>query len=474
MKTLNRSNAGTVENRPVKVLQFGTGNFLRGFTDWIVDLMNEKTRFNGAVHLVQVHGKRAATDFDKQDGLYHVLTRGIKNGKTVDESRLITCVSGVTNPYLDYAAFLQLGKNPDLEWIVSNTTEAGIYVDQEDVNPHNTPQSFPGKLTALLFSRFQAGGKLLEKSLHVLPCELIEDNGQMLRKCVEEYAQKWKLPEGFTDWHKEFVHYYDTLVDRIVPGFPQAEAQQLASKLGYDDKLMVVTEPFHFWAIAGPESLNDLFPAKSIGLGVHFVENLAPYRTRKVRILNGGHTVMVPLAYLRGLRIVKDAVEDPIMGKFLKDSLFEEIIPSMDLNEEDLKQFAEDVFDRFRNPFIRHQLSAIALNSISKFRVRVLPSLVAYIRKQNKLPANIVQSFAALIVFYRGHFKGESLPVNDTKEVTDFFLAAWKSEDAYEIVPETLANTSFWGQDLNQYPGLSDAIIYEVKQLLDEEKVKIG
>ncbi|MCC5936478.1 MAG: tagaturonate reductase [Lunatimonas sp.] len=472
MQKLNRTTAGVNTDRPVKILQFGTGNFLRGFTDWIVDLLNEKAQFSADIQLVQVHGKRPASEIANQEGLFHVITRGFQQGQTIDESRLITCVRGATNPYLDYAGFLALGTNPDLTWIVSNTTEAGIFVDPSDRDPDQTPHSFPGKLTALLYHRFTAGDELLNHDLHVLPCELIEGNGEKLKSCVLEYAALWKLPEAFTAWHEEWVHYYNTLVDRIVPGYPSDEAAEIQQRLGFQDDLMVVAEPFHFWAIEGPESLKEAFPAEKIGLNVLVVPDLTPYRKRKVRILNGAHTTFVPLAYLQGLRIVKEAVDDATMGSFLKGALYEEIIPSMDMAPEELIPFAEAVMDRFKNPFIRHQLSAIALNSISKFRVRVLPSLLGYIRKKEALPGRLVRSFAALMVFYRGRYKGETLPVNDTEEVMAFISDAWSSDDPYETVPTILANLSFWGQDLNQYPGLSDAVIQEVKALLGEELVR--
>ncbi|WP_209328927.1 tagaturonate reductase [Lunatimonas salinarum] len=469
MQKLNRTTAAVTIVRPIKILQFGTGNFLRGFTDWMVDLMNEKVGFNAAIQLVQVHGKRPATDIADQEGLYHVITRGFQQGQTIDESRLVTCVHGATNPYLDYAGFLALGLNPDLTWIVSNTTEAGIFVDKSDKNPEQTPNSFPGKLTALLYHRFSANHDLMTPDLHILPCELIEGNGEKLKSCVLEYAALWKLPETFTAWHEECVHYYNTLVDRIVPGYPTDEAAEIQKRLGFQDELMVVAEPFHFWAIEGPESLKEIFPAEKTGLNVLIVPDLTPYRTRKVRILNGAHTTFAPLAYLQGLRIVKEAVDDPTMGAFLKSALYEEIIPSMDRSPEELIPFAEAVMDRFKNPFIRHQLSAIALNSISKFRVRVLPSLLGYIRKKESLPPLLTRSLAALLVFYRGRYKGQQLPVNDTEEVMKYFSDAWRSDDAYEVVPEALARISFWGQDLNQYPGLSDVVIREVKALLGEE-----
>jgi tagaturonate reductase len=470
MKSLNRKSAGINKTHPVKVIQFGTGNFLRGFADWIFDLMNEKSGFNGSVQLVQVHGKKPATSLIVQEGLYTLLTRGYQNGKTIDESRLITCVADTLNPYLDYEAYLKLGELPELEWIISNTTEAGIFVDSSDTDYTQTPNSFPGKLTALLYRRFLFVQDKSTKPIHVLPCELIEQNGKKLNEAVVSYAKLWKLPDGFLSWLETNVNFYNTLVDRIVPGFPAEEAASLQEKLGYKDDLMVVAEPFHFWAIEGPASLKEKIPAEKIGLDVIVVDDLKPYRTRKVRILNGAHTTMVPVAYLKGMRFVGDAMNDPEMSDYLQSALRNEIIPSIDLPKEELEKFAEAVLDRFRNPFVRHQLSAIALNSISKFQVRVLPSILGYMKKEGKPPVLLLKSLAALLVFYRGYYKGATIPVNDIPDVMAFFKEVWQVQDPYEVVPTLLANTSLWGQDLNQYPGFSDRVIQEVIDLLEVEK----
>ncbi|HSI76303.1 MAG TPA: tagaturonate reductase [Lunatimonas sp.] len=471
MKSLNRKSAEISEKHPSKVIQFGTGNFLRGFADWIFDLMNEKSGFAGSVQLVQVHGKKPATSLLEQDGLYTLLTRGFQNGQTIDESRLITCIADTVNPYLEYDAFLKLAELPELEWIISNTTEAGIFVDSTDSDYTQTPNSFPGKLTALLFNRFEFVKDKPSKTIHVLPCELIEQNGKKLKEAVLEYAKLWQLPADFNVWLEAEVKFYNTLVDRIVPGFPTDEAEAIQEKLGYKDDLMVVAEPFHFWAIEGPDSLKSLFPASSLGLDVIIVRDLQPYRTRKVRILNGAHTTLVPVAYLKGLRFVGDAMNDPEVSEYLQSVLRDEIIPSIDLPKEELEKFAEAVLDRFRNPFVKHQLSAIALNSISKFQVRVLPSILEYIKKENKLPVLLLKSLAALLVFYRGYYKGVGIPVNDTADVMAFFNETWKVGDPYEVVPSILANTGMWGQDLNQYPGFSDRVIQEVIDLLDQEKI---
>src|SRR5690606_17848421 len=330
------------------------------------------------------YGKLPAEALNSQQGLYHVLERGFKNGRVIEEDRLITSVVGAINPGLAYKEFLELANNPELRFVVSNTTEAGIYFDPNDIHSEAVPASFPGKLTALLYRRFVHFERKNDKGLVIIPCELIEDNGIKLKNTVLQYANLWNLGEGFIQWIDDHNHFCNTLVDRIVPGFPQENAEEIQKKLGFRDEMMVMAEPFHLWVIEGPSLLEKEFPVGKVGLEVKFVKDLAPYRERKVRILNGAHSAMVPLAYLNGLRTVREAVEDKNMGTFLEQTIQDEIIPTLDLPKADLIQFAKDVVERFKNPFIKHQLSAIALNSISKFQVRVLPSLLEYVARKNK------------------------------------------------------------------------------------------
>lgn len=470
MQALTRQNIQEKNIRPIKVLQFGTGNFMRGFPDWVVDLLNEKAGFNGNVQMIQVYGRKPAHGINAQDGLYHVLIRGYQNGEIIEEDRLIDSVVGAINPYLDYAEFLTQGEIPELEFIFSNTTEAGIYYDEKDRDRTLPPESFPGKLAALLFQRYVHFKGDPKKGLFILPCELIEDNGKKLKEIVLRYADLWDLPDGFSEWIEEHNHFCNTLVDRIVPGYPIDMAGKIQEKLGFKDEQMVMAEPFHFWAIQGPESLREKFPAEKIGLDVFVVKDLKPYRTRKVRILNGAHTALVPVAYLRGLKLVREAVENPETGKFLEETIFNEIIPTLDLPKEELDRFAKDVVDRFKNPFIKHQLSAIALNSISKFKVRVLPSILEYIKRKEKVPVNLAKAFAALIVFYKGNYKGVQIPLNDKPEVLAYFDKIWKIKDPEDIVGAVFVKIEYWERDLNLVPDLSTAVIKEVENLLEEEK----
>ncbi|MFC0262050.1 tagaturonate reductase [Fontibacter flavus] len=458
MNTLNRNNT-FVKKRPVKILQFGEGNFLRGFVDWMVDEMNEKAGFDGDIQIIQPLNEGMGEKLNDQDGLYHLQLQGIQNGAIVDKLKLITCVQGVINPYQDYQAYLSLAANPDLQFVISNTTEAGITFDPNDILQENTvPHTFPGKLTALLYQRFQIFDGNHSKKLIIIPCELIDKNGEMLKKCVLQYAELWDLPIGFHKWIEESNLFYNTLVDRIVPGFPKDNIFEIQQKIGFEDSMIVKAEPFHLWVIEGPQSLREIFPADQAELEVKFVEDLSPFRTRKVRILNGAHTAMVPLAYLKGIRTVREAIEDEEMGAIIRETIFKEIIPTLDLPSEELKKYANEVLDRFRNPFIRHELASIALNSISKFKVRVLPSMVEYHQNFGTWPKNLVKSLAALILFYRGECNGESLPLNDGQEILDFFKAVWKKGNMEEIVTSILTQEEFWGIDLSKEDELISAV----------------
>lgn len=469
MKPLNRNTATVPERLAVKVLQFGEGNFLRGFVDWIIDILNEKTDFNGSVEVIQPIEQGLIKLLNEQDGLYHVLLSGIQGGKLRQESRLISCISGALNPYDNYNAFLQLAENPALEFIISNTTEAGIAFDERDVKPDSLPDSFPGKLTALLYHRYKHFSGDANKALIIIPCELIEKNGDALRAAVLKYADYWNLPGEFVFWIEKQTTFCNTLVDRIVPGYPRDSIKEIQQELGYEDKLVVKAEPFHLWVIEGPAAVKKAFPAEEAGLQVKFVDNQTPYRTRKVRILNGAHTALVPVGYLHGLRTVRDAVEDQTVGSFIKEAIYEEIIPTLDLPKAELEAFAADVIERFQNPFIRHELISIALNSVSKYKVRVLPSVLEFITRKQQLPQRLLHSLAALILFYKGEWQGEEIKLNDSAEVLHFFEQSWKKGNADAVVKEVLQHKEFWGMDLTKIKGLQEYVTQQVKQLQQQE-----
>lgn len=464
---LNRTTAEAEVAPPVKILQFGEGNFLRAFVDWMIDLLNEQTSFNGSVTIIQPIPHGTVDLLEQQEGLYHVLLEGLKDGKPHTEKRLITAVKGGINPYQEYEQFLALAENSELEVIFSNTTEAGITFDETDTSAETLPNSFPGKLTALLYRRFTHFEGEPGKAPVIVPCELIDRNGDKLKQYVLQYAELWETEAAFRDWIENHCVFCNTLVDRIVPGYPEEKADEIKQDIGFDDNLLVKGEYFHLWVIEGPAEIQEKLPFKEAGLNVLFVDDLSPYRTRKVRILNGLHTSMVPVGYLNGNRTVKEAVDDEIVGPFLEQELFKEIIPTLDSSQEELTDFANDILDRFRNPYIKHELSAIALNSISKYRVRVLPSLLKYYDMNSRLPDRLVFALAALICFYSGEWNGEPTPLNDSEEVTSFIRLAWKAGNVQQTVQTILGNNTFWGEDLDAIPGLAEktaAYVHSIRQ----------
>ncbi|RAW00038.1 tagaturonate reductase [Pseudochryseolinea flava] len=467
LKKLNRQSVVTKE-RPIRVLQFGEGNFLRAFADWMIDILNEKTEFNGDIQVIQprAHSAQKGKLVNEQDGLYHVVIKGIRQGKPVKETRLITCLREVINAYEDQTTFFQTATNPTLRFVISNTTEAGICFKDEGYDNNHVAETFPGKLTQWLYQRYNFFQGDPSKGLILLPCELLERNGDALKDTILQYIAHWNLPDSFRQWLLNENTFCNSLVDRIVPGFPQDSIAEIETETGYDDKLVVMAEPFYVWVIEANQKLKDELPAQAAGLNVKLVNDLVSYRTQKVRILNGAHTVMVPVAYLRGMRTVGEVMQDQAMCSFVESVIQDEIIPSLHLPDEDLQQFASDVKDRFANPFIRHELASIALNSISKFKVRVVPSILEYHQRQHQLPKKLVHAFGALICFYRGSWNGESLPLNDDPAAIKFFAEQWKTNDPTSIANATLKRADLWGQDLSEIPGLTSQLAQEIEFLL--------
>ncbi|MBT8298667.1 MAG: tagaturonate reductase [Maribacter sp.] len=465
MEHLNRT-IHEIRNYPERILQFGAGNFLRGFIDDFIQELNEKINFNTGVVIVKPTSTGNYNQLIKQEGLYTLFLKGIKNGKAVSEYKIIDCIQRCVNPYDNYDQYLSLAQNPELRFIVSNTTEAGIVYEPNDTS-HDAPQkSFPGKLTALLHSRFVHFGGASDKGLIVLPCELIDKNGDNLKRIILQYAEDWNLGEGFVQWINNDNIFCNTLVDRIVPGYPKNKMDDITKQLGYKDDLVVEGEQFHLWVIEGPKEVKEEFPAMECGLNVVFTDNMEPYRTRKVRVLNGAHTTLVPVGYLFGLDKVRDSLEDPVVGSFLKHAIFDEICPTLDLPDEELKQFSNKVLDRFRNPFLEHALISISLNSIAKYKTRVLPSVLEYINRKNTLPKRLLFSLAALIAFYKGERNGEFIGLNDDQEVLDFFQKQWSTNNYDAIVKNVLSNRDFWSVDLTKYKGLQDLVTTNLESIM--------
>lgn len=456
---LNRQTVAVTKTYPERVIQFGGGVFVRAFVDWIIESLNEQADFASSVVIVKPTPHGSYDQFNQQDGLFHVQIHGLQNGTLVTERKLITCVTRALSPYEDYAAFLALAHQPEMRFIISNTTETGLTYEPNDKRTDTPPSSFPAKLTALLYERYKNTQGAEDKGFIILPCELIEQNGDKLKALVLRYADLWELESGFTHWVNSSSHFCNTLVDRIVVGFPKTDAEAVLQKLGYQDLLLTEGELYHSWVIEAPQSLQDEFPVHKTNLNVKIVDDVEIYRQTKVRILNGAHTSMMPTGYMLGLQTVQQAVEHPWLGQFIKDELDSEIIPAFDQPYEHLKPFAADVLNRFHNPFIKHALISIALYSISKFRIRLLPSLLSYQARFHKLPPHIVFAFAALIRFYKGEWQGEPIPLNDEPPISAWLQDAWQSApDTRTLVERILANHSLWDQDLTHVDGLVDLI----------------
>ena len=444
---------------PVKVLQFGEGNFLRTFVDFMVDMLNGEGLFDGSVAMVQPIAQGMADMINAQDGLYTVILRGIENKQEIVRKRLVTSIDSCINPYTNFDEYIQHAKNPHLRFIISNTTEAGIAYKEGDALGDTPQASFPGKVCAFLYQRYQYFNGDAAKGLVFIPCELIDNNGTALKEIVLKYAKEWQLGADFEDWINNANYFTNTLVDRIVTGYPRDEIANLQHELGYEDNLIVTAEIFHFFAIEAPEDalkvISEEMPFHKAGLNVVWTTDATPYKQRKVSILNGAHTASVLAAHLAGKKTVGEMMDDDIFVQYIQKGIFDEIIPTLDLARDDLESFANSVFDRFANPYIKHYLMSIALNSISKFKVRVLPSILEYHKRKGEIPPALAFSLASLIVFY----KGEGHDVPDDAEIVAFFKEAWAGcADMGTLAEKVLGKTDFWDENLNKVPGLADKV----------------
>ena len=460
-----------LESAPEKVLQFGEGNFLRAFVNYWFDVANEKAGWNGKCVLVQPIAPGLAKLINAQEGLYTLYLRGRENGERVDKKRVISSVSRCLNPYekADFDAMLEVAVSDELEYVVSNTTEAGIVYDPACQLGDTPASSFPGKLTQVLYRRWQAG----KSGLVILSCELIDNNGKELLKCVNQYIDQWGLEDDFKQYVNGACTFCSTLVDRIVPGRVKdpAEVEKMEQENGYHDELIDVGEIFGVWNIEGPEWLEEKLPFKAAGVNCPVVPDVTPYKKRKVRILNGAHTGFVLGAYLAGFDIVRDCMQDDTVRGFMNKMLYEEVIPTLPLDREDLEGFAAAVQDRFNNPFVNHELMSISLNSTSKWRARNLPSLLDYVEKTGKLPPCLAMSFAAYIAFFSSDIqalddkglvcrrpKGDEYVCNDDRWVLEFYYEH-RNDGATDLVHAVMTNERMWGQELTQIPGFEAAVV---------------
>lgn len=472
MKKLNRINTGLEKLQPIKVVQFGEGNFLRAFVDYAFDKLNKEVDFNAGIAVVQPLKDGMVNMINAQDGLYTLFMNGIKKGEKIQDIVLINNIVKTINPYTEFANYLALAKEEELQFIVSNTTEAGIEFIESDTPDMQPPVSFPAKLTVLLYERFKHFNGDASKGVTIIPCELIDYNSETLKKYILQYVDLWKLEDAFKTWVSDACTYHSTLVDRIVPGYPRAEIEEYNNKLDYEDNLIVAAEPFFLWAIEGGEDLKAKLPFHKTDLNVKIVDDIRPFKMIKVRILNGAHTAMVPFSLLHGNKLVMETVNGDFTGKFV-NSVISEISETLDMDKNEITAYSEEVMDRFKNPFIKHALADIALNSVSKFKVRVLPSLLGYYKANKKLPVNLTFSLASLIRFYKGTWNGQSLPVKDGEDIVLFFDGLWKSDDYEKIARLTLQNKGFWDEDLTEIPGLTRAITIALEEI-DSNGIETG
>ena len=464
MEKLNRKSTGLENRLPIKVVQFGEGNFLRAFVDYAFQRLNNEVDFNAGIAVVQPLKDGMVNMINDQDGLYTLFMNGIKKGEKIQDIQLISNIVKAINPYSDFADYLALAKEPALQFIVSNTTEAGIEFLDTDTPDMQPPAAFPAKLTVLLHERFKHFNGDASKAVTIIPCELIDYNSETLKKCILQYCDLWNLDAAFVKWVSEDCTYHSTLVDRIVPGYPRAEIEEYNSKLDYQDNLIVAAEPFFLWAIEGGEDLKAKLPFDKTDLNVKIVDDIRPFKMIKVRILNGAHTAMVPVSLLFGNQLVMETVNGGFTGPFV-DNVIAEISETLPMDKNEITAYAEEVMDRFRNPFIKHALADIALNSISKFKVRVLPSLLGYYTTNKKLPTSLTFSLACLIQFYKGTWNNEALPVKDTPELVEAFKKAWELGNIESVVAAVLENTDFWDEDLNKVEGLSQALVHALNEI---------
>ena len=431
-------------------MQFGGGNFLRGFADWILQEMNDKGLTDHGVTVVQPTPNGRVDKLAAQDGLYTLCLEGVENGEKVQRRKIIDVLSDFIDPYRQYDKFLSAAANAELEIVISNTTEAGIVLDPSDTDLLVCPKSFPGKLLAFLKARYDHFGGDMSKGLAVIPCELIDHNGDELKRILVELAHMNGMDTEFKEWMTCANHFTNTLVDRIVPGYPHDEAAAVCEKTGFNDSNIVKGEVFHLWVLQKDPFVQKIFPADKAGLNIIFADDIDPYKQRKVRILNGSHTAMVPAAYLCGIDTVRGAVEDEDIGRFIRRLVYDEIIPTIGLQTDETYEFASGVFYRFLNPFIRHELMSIALNSTSKFVTRLLPVYNDYRKISGRSPEHILFAFAAMTVFYRGKRGDEAIALNDEKKYLDFWNDLWNLSDPDDIAEKALSAEDIWHQSLNE------------------------
>lgn len=492
MTTLNRSHLNEEQllsfeetvSGPITVLQIGEGNFLRGFFDWMIYESKKQGLYKGSIAVIQPRpgGKPKIEALAKQDGLYTLVIRGLENGESVQRKEVISVFSKVFDPYSNWDDYLALAENSELQIVVSNTTEAGLVYRPEELIEGQPIQSFPGKLTQLLYRRFTYFNGDPKRGLICLPCELLERNGDELRSCILKYSDDWGYSEAFKQWVLEHNRFLNSLVDRIVTGYPdEAQAEAWFNEWGYSDPMLSTTEPYHLWAIEADPQLEELLPLQKAGLNVHWVDDLRPFQLRKVRILNGAHTLMTPIGLLQDMEQVREAMEHQVLGELVRNTVEQEIIPVLPISVEELRAYASDVYERFLNPFIRHRLANIAMNSLSKFKVRLLPSLLAYRERGESVPTGLALAFAGLLRYYKvkqvnGGYEGATLSgasyiVRDDAAMLEKIAAVWLKSDEQgwsteQSVMKLLSLEEIWGLDIAaEWPELAAKVSSNIVEM---------
>lgn len=473
-------NDSVVKDLPEKVIQFGQGNFMRGYIDWMIDEMNKQGLFNGKVVVVQPRSQGPTIPLlNEQDGLYTLILRGIQQNSVVDKHEIITSISRGLNAINEWDEVLKVAESEELEFVFSNTTEAGIAYVKEDFNIGEPPSSYPGKLTAFLYHRFSTFNGSDNKGLIIVPCELVEDNGQKLKEIVRQKIADWHLPSEFAEWVEKHNYFCHTLVDRIVTGFPKDDLEYFHQLLGYKDNFLTIGEPYHLFAIDADEIVREKLPLDKAGINVKWGD-ITPYREIKVRLLNGPHTLMFAVGYLAGVDTVQEVMQDEELLAFVERG-FTEILPVVDGSEEEKNEFAKNVKERFLNPFTKHYLTDIGLNSINKFKTRLLPVIHRYLEQQGSLPSGICFSFAALLHYYRpirveeqyliGNRDGQEYKIQEDEKVLKLFLQEWEKvahhqKTVRDFVVTILAEEEIWGEDLNKIQDLAETITFYVQEIL--------
>ena len=455
---------------PERIIQFGEGNFLRCFADWQIDILNKEANFNSGVAVVRPINYDTVPLLNTQDGLYTAIIRGInEKGEVVKDYRIISSVNREIPVYKEFDEYLKLAHNPEMRFIISNTTEAGIVYSDKDKYEDRPQNTYPAKLTRLLHERFTVFNGDMSKGFILMPCELIDYNGEELKKIVLKYADLWNLGEEFKKWLVKGNIWCSTLVDRIVTGYPHAEKEELKKELGYEDRFMTTGEYFYLFVIQGPKDiLTKELKLDKVNLNILITEDLKPYKMRKVGILNGAHTSLVPVAYLYGIDTVREAMENSDINNFIENAINQEIIPALDMDKKELIEFKEAVIKRFRNPYVKHMLIDIALNSTSKYKTRILPQVLEYNKRTGKLPQRLLFSLAALIRFYKGvRENGDAINLRDDKQFLDMYADLWSNFNGdYKHIAETvLGMKSHWEVDLNTIPEMTDTVTLYLEKI---------